>query len=476
VAVKPCALALLLLLASTRAGAQEPADAPYRDRAPPPPDLPWRHYAVPALEAAAANLSLLAFSNLVTRMDFALISPQTLSNNLKPQSWSFDVDYYLTNQFGHPYQGSVYFNAARSSGLSFWWSALYATLGSLTWELFFESEPPSVNDQITTPMGGALLGEVLHRAALQVRRGGLPGWLGAIGATLLDPMGAINGALLDDPSPEDVTLDPIFMRWQFGAGAGVVINRDANQPADRTPLQAVVAVLLVSGPPWDPRSTYDAPLSYFDLRADISFPSKVVGNLFIRGLLAGNRFSSPTGHLQGVWGLFGDYDYAAPAIIRASAVGVGPGFILQVQPLPRLYLQAGGLLGLSPLATAGQLIDVSPDLGRDYHVGPGSQVILDLRLVRPGWFQLELSARNWIVVGAYTPPDGFETITYVTGAVEIPVWRWFDLGAEVTLSDRRAHFAGIDGTEHDTGFMFRVLLCVSTEPHFGIADPARTQN
>jgi hypothetical protein len=122
------------------------------------------------------------------------------------------------------------------------------------------------------------------------------------------------------------------------------------------------------------------------------------------------------------------------------------------------------------------LIDVSPDLGRDYHVGPGLQSILDLRLVRPGWFQLELSARNWIVVGAYTPPNGFESITYVTAALEIPVWRWFDVGGEVTLSDRRAHFAGVDGNEHDTGFMFRVLLSASTEPHFGITSRGETQN
>ena len=161
--------------------------------------------------------------------------------------------------------------------------------------------------------------------------------------------------------------------------------------------------------------------------------------------------------------------------MRASAVGVGPGFILQLDLPARFALQAGGLLGLSPFAAAGQLLDVSPDLGRDYHVGPGLQSLVDLRLVRPGWFLLEFSARNWLVVGAYTAPyGGFESITYVTGALDVQVWRWLGVGAEVTLSDRRANFAGPNGNEHDTGLSLRLMLRVMTEPAFGIAP--RTQN
>ncbi len=464
--------ALTLALVVSSVSAQEPlpgppADAPVREPAPPAPPLPWQHWVVPALEGSALSLGLLAFSNLVTRMPFAELTSATVVANLRPSAWTFDVDYYLTNQFGHPYQGSWYFSAARSSGLSFWWAALYTLLHSLAWELFFETEPPSVNDQITTPIGGSLLGEALHRAARQLRNGDGPRWLTAIGATLLDPFGALNLALLGDPPQEDVTLTPLFVRWQFGASASVVVDRVDAQPRDRSLPQALIAVLLVSGPPWDPRTNYDAPLSYFDLRADLSFPSKVVGNLFIRGLLAGRRFGDRHGPMQGVWGLFGDYDYAAAAIVRASAVGLGPGFILQHRLAPKLYLQGGGLLGASPFAAAGQLLDVSPDLGRDYHVGPGLQSILDLRLVQPDWFALELSVRNWLVVGAYIPPSGFESITYGTVALSVSLWRWLGAGAEFTLSDRRATFTG-NPSQYDTGFAFRLTLNVLSEPFFGV--------
>lgn len=456
--------AALLLMLSAAALADPPDDRPVRAPAAPERAPPWRNFAVPALESLTLNFGLLAFNNVVTHMPFARVTGESLLHNLKPTSWTFDADYYLTNQFGHPYQGSLTFCAARSSGLSFWWSALYAGLGSLAWELFFEAEPPSMNDQITTTIGGSLLGEALHRSARQLRAANAPSWLTAVGAALLDPLGALNGQLIDEPPLQDVTLDPLTVRWQFGATAGVVVEEHPPMRiVDRT--QALVAVLLVSGPPWNPGSTYDGPLSYFELRAHLSFPRKVVGDIFIRGLLSGSRFGKGT--LQGVWGLFGEYDYAAPAIVRASAVGIGPGVMLQVQPASRLYLQLGTVLGASPFAAAGQLLDVSPDLGRDYHVGPGLQTVVDLRLLRPHWFVLNLEVRNWLVVGAYTAPTGFESITYVTFGLTVPVWRWLGAGAEATLSDRRATFDG-DSPRHDTGLALRLSLSLTSDPLFGV--------
>lgn len=453
---------LLVGLTVQSASAAPPADSPRRE-----PELPWRRYVVPALEGATVSLGLLAFSNLVTRQPFALVTGESLVRNLSLRSWTFDVDYYLTNQFGHAYQGGLYFNAARSSGLSFWWATLYATLGSLAWELFFEAERPSINDQITTPIAGALLGEALHRAARHLRDGAQPRWLGLVGAAILDPMGALQGGLFEASAGEDEPLAPTFLRWQLGAAASVVVDRADQHTEARSTPQALVTVLLVAGAPWDPRSTYDAPLSYFDLRADLSFPSKVVGNVFIRGLLVGGRFGSPGGRLKGLGGLLGAYDFAAPAIVRASAVGLGPGFLVQLQPAEKLYVQAGGMLGASPFAAAGQLLEVSPALARDYHMGPGLQSMVDLRLIRPGWFQLELGVRNWLVWGAYTPPAGFESVTWVTLAATVPFWRWLGAGVEATLSDRRANFAG-DGNTHDTGLALRLTVSVMTERHFGV--------
>ena len=67
------------------------------------------------------------------------------------QAWfCMDNDQFSTNLFAHPYHGNLYFNAARSNGLTFWESAPYAFAGSLMWEIAAEVEPPAINDLMAT--------------------------------------------------------------------------------------------------------------------------------------------------------------------------------------------------------------------------------------------------------------------------------------------------------------------------------------
>ena len=91
----------------------------------------------------------------------------TMNKNLKSR-WVWDEDGFFMNQMGHPYQGSLYFMAGRSNGLNFWQSFLVSASGSLFWEGFGETTPPSINDIITTPISGTILGEVLHRLFIDV--------------------------------------------------------------------------------------------------------------------------------------------------------------------------------------------------------------------------------------------------------------------------------------------------------------------
>jgi len=68
----------------------------------------------------------------------------------------------------HPYSGSAFFNAARSSGYDFWGSAPFAALGSLEWEYFGENTLPSYNDIINTTVDGVFLGEVTYRVGSNI--------------------------------------------------------------------------------------------------------------------------------------------------------------------------------------------------------------------------------------------------------------------------------------------------------------------
>jgi len=197
--------ALLLCIATGANG----ADPDYRaqlqlpalseaDRDPTPeqtrkPKLDWetragRSYLIPALE-------IVGFDVLLNQFDRHYVDEQTYGSNLSTihdnlhGSWVFDTDPFSTNQFLHPYQGSMYHGFARSAGLSYWESLLYTFAGSAFWEIAGETTPPSKNDQIATGIGGTFLGEPLFRMAslLLESADGTPGFWREVGAARCRP-------------------------------------------------------------------------------------------------------------------------------------------------------------------------------------------------------------------------------------------------------------------------------------------------
>ncbi len=107
-------------------------------------------------------------ANLARGQATAKITPATWWANME-QGWVWDLDDFVVNQFGHPYQGNNYFNTGRANGLSFWESAGITAFGSGTWEYFGETNHASLNDLINTTLGGIALGEMFHRTAWLVR-------------------------------------------------------------------------------------------------------------------------------------------------------------------------------------------------------------------------------------------------------------------------------------------------------------------
>lgn len=85
-----------------------------------------------------------------------------------------DTDWWFHNYVGHPYGGSIYYNAVRSQGASQRQSTFFAFVLSTQWEYFFEAfaERPSIQDLIVTPVAGSILGELSHRLTLQLKKGG----------------------------------------------------------------------------------------------------------------------------------------------------------------------------------------------------------------------------------------------------------------------------------------------------------------
>ncbi|MBS1533351.1 MAG: DUF3943 domain-containing protein, partial [Bacteroidetes bacterium] len=147
--------------------------------------------------------------------DWANISFKSIGSNLRPSSWAWDNDLFQTNEIGHPFHGSLFFNAYRSNGYNFWQSAPAAFAGSYLWETLGETQAPSINDFITTSFGGVMLGEVSHRMANKLtinRTHGFKRQAGEVFAFLITPSNGLTrlldgkwGKPPDNPSLIDST-------------------------------------------------------------------------------------------------------------------------------------------------------------------------------------------------------------------------------------------------------------------------------
>lgn len=138
------------------------------------------------------------FDRYLVNADYSRISFAAIKTNLRPSSWSWDYDDFQTNQIGHPFHGSIFFNAYRSNGYTFWQSVPASFAGSYIWETFAEKQLPSPNDLINTGFGGIMLGEVTHRMANRLINNNSRGakrQLTEVFAFLINPSNGLNRLL-----------------------------------------------------------------------------------------------------------------------------------------------------------------------------------------------------------------------------------------------------------------------------------------
>ena len=67
-----------------------------------------------ALQFGIAEMAPFVFDRFIRNVDFAQISWESTKYNVNPGHWAWDNDPFQTNQFGHPYHGSLFFSAFRT--------------------------------------------------------------------------------------------------------------------------------------------------------------------------------------------------------------------------------------------------------------------------------------------------------------------------------------------------------------------------
>jgi hypothetical protein len=397
-------LALVLVLAApARSAAQDPSSK----------TLDWesgrnKSYLIPALEIPAFILGL----NGVNRLLFEDSSDYdvdwaSIKRNLRTAP-DYDTDPFSVNQLGHPYQGGIYHGIARSAGLGYWESLLYTLAGSYLWETAGERTRPSINDHVSTGIGGTFVGEALFRMSSLLLEGGgeKPGFWRELGAAVISPPTGLNRLMFGERlRPVFPSHDPaIFLRLRVGFTLTTDVE-SGGLLAEPKEQEGNTEFLMVYGLPGKRGYEYRRPFDYFLFEftavPNAATAANAIENVTIRGLLAGTGYEWGDDY-RGLWGLFGGYEYLSPQIFRMAATNLSLGTIGQWWLSGTVALQ-GTVLGGAGFGAAGTVGDREE---RDYRYGVIPHAILGLRLIVGDLVMLEGQGRHYWVVGVDAGPSG----------------------------------------------------------------------
>ena len=420
----------------------------------PKPVLSWetrarRSYIIPGLEIVGFIFLLNQYDrNFSEPKDVYRTDYSTFRHNLTGK-WVVDTDPFATNQFLHPYQGSIYYGFARSAGLNYWESLVYTAVGSFLWETAGETGPPSINDQITTSIGGTFLGEPLFRmASLLLESGdGTPGFWRELGAAVISPSTGFNRLIFGNRfDPVFPSRDPaVFMRFQLGGSlTSQVSDQGVSQTAKRH--EATADFTIAYGLPGKPGYRYTRPFDYFHFQFTAA-SANIFENIMIRGLLIGTDYALGDAY-RGVWGLYGSYDYIAPQIFRVSSTALSLGTTAQWWLSKAVALQGSALGGIG-YGAAGT---VHGSGERDYHYGATPQALLALRLMFGDVANFDLTGREYYVSGrGSTENRGSEHVFRGDAAFTVRAYGHHAVTLKYVVSHRDAHYPDIQDRHQTVG-------------------------
>ena len=354
-----------------------------------------KRYWQAAAEATGINVGVQLFDRYALNSDFAQTTLRTLKRNFT-DGMVWDNDFFITNMFAHPYHGNLYFNAARTNGLSFWESAPYSLLGSAMWEFLGETEPPAINDIIATTCGGMAIGEISHRLSLTIlddRDFGTNRFFREAVAAIINPIQGLHRIFSGDAwrvknrnyryhdfskTPIDVSLS---VGWRYLADDGALF-RGIHAP--------YINMTLTYGTPVD-GERHTTPYDFFDVEMNSAFGGgqpfintlNIVGRLWSTSILDKTMASTNGQNMAAEFGIYQHFNYYDAKPIEdgseltpyriSEAAGFGPGFILS---LP----QMGGLskleqrIFLSGILLGGTKSDYFNVIERDYNMGSGFSI------------------------------------------------------------------------------------------------------
>ena len=354
-----------------------------------------KRYWQAAAEVTGINVGVQLFDRWALNSDFAQTTFRSLKRNFT-DGMVWDNDFFTTNMFAHPYHGNLYYNAARTNGLTFWESAPYALGGSLMWEFLGETEPPAINDVLATSMGGMAIGEMTHRLSLSMlddSERGFGRFLREAAATLVNPIQGLHRIISGDAwrlrrnnnRYHDFTKIPIdasvSLGWRYLADEGALF-RGVHAP--------FLNITLAYGTAVD-GERHTTPYDFFDIETNIAIGGgqplinqlQIVGRLWSTPILNKTIKGNDNRNMAGEFGIYQHYNYYDAKPIKdgseltpyriSEAAGFGPGFIFSLPQMGAISHMEQRIF-LSGILLGGTKSDFFNVIDRDYNMGSGFSI------------------------------------------------------------------------------------------------------
>lgn len=399
---------------------------------------------VPVVESVSLNMALSGF-NFLMGSEFAKIGASTIWHNFE-RGWATDADGFITNMFGHPFNGAIYYNLAKSSGYNYWTSLGVASIGSWQWEYFMENEPPAFNDWILTSYGGSIIGEVFYKLSnliIDENTQGSERFWRECAAGIFNP-GRLFNRLISGRTSR-ITSETLYAKDNFmgeiAFGGNNVAEGVNFENSERNPM---LTLDFVYGRLF--KTSKINPFDYFRLNAAINFAKQpIIGQLQISNIFAGNVHSLGNDN-KIILGIFGHYFYLENNIyqIGGASVGVGAGYRSPMKKavhfITSLHLGAVLMGGANSNYSTDYNVEFL-DSARTYNIGPGAMLTSE-SILRFSFGSLYVKYNFWWI-HTWDGAPGDELIGMLAPKIRIRVYENWFLGIEYLYYHRRGKYTDL---------------------------------
>ncbi len=380
------------------------------------------------VQAVGIDFGLWSYNNYVTRQPWARISLQSFQNNIE-HGWVMDEDEFDVNQFGHPYQGSLVFTAARAQGLDFWHSIPYPILSSFIWEIGLETEYPSINDMITTPLSGITYGEITHRLSLLLLADH-PGTGRAFLAFLVNPSQGLNRLFGNDNLRQPATKIDYDGGISLGGGGFLWDESSLLFP------RQFMRFHIFYGNPFDKDAS--DPFDFFTFVGIVNFGQRgAVNEVYSSGLLRPLRIVTKSSYSRMI-GIFKNYDYMNHDDFKVSSTSIGLGMVQSYGFSSPWSLYNELSMSWIILGSAGDTSDEDRYM-RDYLYGPGLSGKLVVVLKNKQWGNIYLRIKRYLIYNAEDLTlTKYENVNLLITGFQVRTWNSMSVGGEYRVAMRQS--------------------------------------